>query len=62
SLGGPDALWNLTAVCEEHHRDFIHRGRIRLTGCAPDNLLWELGCRPGKPPLMRLRGDVYLQK
>ena len=37
------------------------RGRIRVEGSAPDNLVWELGCRPGRPPLMRLRGGVYLQ-
>ncbi|HYC00921.1 MAG TPA: HNH endonuclease signature motif containing protein [Candidatus Limnocylindrales bacterium] len=62
SLGGPDFSWNLTCVCEEHHGDFIHRGFIRVDGCAPDGLIWELGCRAGKPPLMRLRGDVYLWK
>ncbi len=59
SHGGPDFASNLTAVCDEHHREFIHRGTIRVHGRAPDDLTWELGCRPGKPPLMRLRGDVY---
>jgi hypothetical protein len=58
SKGGPDFDWNLTSVCEEHHRA-IHRGEIRVSGRAPDGLVWELGCRPGRPPLMRLRGEVY---
>jgi hypothetical protein len=62
SHGGPDDAWNLTAVCDEHHRHFIHAGRIRVNGRAPDDLVWELGCRPGKAPLMRLRGEVYLYK
>ncbi len=59
SHGGPDFAWNLTAVCDQHHREFIHRGSIRVRGHAPDGLVWELGCRPGQPPLMRLRGEVY---
>jgi hypothetical protein len=58
SKGGPDFDWNLTSVCEEHHRG-IHRGEINVRGRAPDRLVWELGCRPGLPPLMRLRGEVY---
>lgn len=61
SLGGPDFDWNLTAVCEDHHRA-IHRGDIHVTGRAPDGLLWELGCRSGHRPLLRLRGDVYLKE
>ncbi len=62
SLGGTDDEWNLIAVCGEHHREFIHTGRIHVTGHAPDALIWELGCRPGRMPLLRLRGDVYLYK
>jgi hypothetical protein len=58
SKGGPDFDWNLTSVCEEHHRA-IHRGEIRVRGRAPDGLVWELGCRPSGRPLVRLRGDVY---
>ncbi|HYC54456.1 MAG TPA: HNH endonuclease signature motif containing protein [Candidatus Binatia bacterium] len=62
SHGGSDDGWNLVAVCNEHHREYIHLGVIHVEGCAPDALLWELGCRSGQPPLMRLRGDVYLYK
>ena len=58
SKGGPDFDWNLTSVCEDHHRA-IHRGEIRVSGRAPNGLVWELGCRPGGRPLARLRGDVY---
>ena len=29
--GGPDLDWNLSSVCEEHHRA-IHRGEIRVRG------------------------------
>jgi hypothetical protein len=58
SRGGPDFDWNLTSVCDEHHRA-IHRGEIGVRGRAPDRLTWELGCRPDGPPLMRLRGEVY---
>jgi hypothetical protein len=58
SKGGPDWSWNLTSVCEKHHRS-IHLGDIRVHGRAPDKLVWELGCRPGRAPLLRLRGDVY---
>ncbi|MFN2376152.1 MAG: hypothetical protein ABR538_06425 [Candidatus Binatia bacterium] len=62
SHGGPDDAWNLTAVCDDHHRHFIHFGRIHVKGRAPDGLVWELGCRPGRMPLLRLRGEVYLYK
>ncbi|HEY2774672.1 MAG TPA: HNH endonuclease signature motif containing protein [Candidatus Binatia bacterium] len=62
SRGGPDDAWNLTAVCDEHHRAFIHRGCIHVHGSAPNALLWQLGCRAGERPLLRLRGDVYLAK
>jgi hypothetical protein len=62
SRGGPDFTWNLTSVCDEHHRAFIHSGTIRVHGRAPDSLVWELGCRPGHKPLLRLRGDVYLDR
>ncbi|MFN2376552.1 MAG: hypothetical protein ABR538_08435, partial [Candidatus Binatia bacterium] len=57
-----DDAWNLTAVCDDHHRHFIHAGRIHVKGRAPDDLVWELGCRTGRTPLLRLRGEVYLYK
>jgi hypothetical protein len=34
---------------------------VRCTGRAPDALVFELGVRPGAPPLLRARsGDVLL--
>ncbi len=62
SRGGPDFPWNLTAVCDDHHHAFIHRGYIHVNGRAPNHLIWEVGCRSGGSPLMRLCGDVYLEK
>jgi len=43
SRGGSDDPSNLTSVCATHHLQGIHRGRIRVTGKAPDQLRWELG-------------------
>jgi hypothetical protein len=50
SHGGKDTKENEIAVCRAHHRG-IHRGYIRVTGTAPDNLVWRLGVRRGYPPL-----------
>jgi hypothetical protein len=46
SQGGKTIKENEIAVCRAHHRG-IHRGYIRVTGTAPDKLVWELGVRPG---------------
>jgi len=37
----------------------IHAGVVRVEGTAPDGLLWEVGCAPGREPLMRRYGDRY---
>lgn len=42
SQGGPDDPWNLTGVCAAHHL-CIHSGWVRVSGRAPDRLVWELG-------------------
>jgi hypothetical protein len=44
SHGGPDDLWNRTAVCAAHHQRAVHAviGRIRIRGRAPDELRYEL--------------------
>ena len=44
SQGGPDDAWNLTGVCAAHHL-CIHSGWVRVSGRAPDQLVWELGER-----------------
>ena len=43
-----------------HHLRGIHQGRVRAWGTAPDDVTWELGVRPGRAPLLRLHGDVYV--
>jgi hypothetical protein len=44
SHGGPDDLWNRTALCVAHHQRSVHEGigRIRIRGRAPDELRFEL--------------------
>ncbi|HZY02966.1 MAG TPA: HNH endonuclease signature motif containing protein, partial [Anaeromyxobacteraceae bacterium] len=43
SQGGTDDPWNIVGVCVAHHLHCIHRGWVRLSGRAPDQLVWELG-------------------
>src|SRR4051812_29420406 len=43
SRGGSDDLSNMTSLCASHHLQGVHMGRIRVSGCAPDRLHWELG-------------------
>src|SRR5690349_15817862 len=45
SQGGTDDEWNLVSLCASHHLNGIHGGRIRVTGRAPDKLVWEFGLR-----------------
>jgi hypothetical protein len=59
SQGGGNARDNRITVCAAHHLHGIHEGIVRVNGLAPHELLWELGCAPGKEPLMRLRGDRH---
>jgi hypothetical protein len=51
SHGGGDGGENLVAVCAGHHLIGIHKGYIHVSGRAPDQLVWELGVRPGHAPL-----------
>jgi len=46
SQGGTDDPENLVGVCAAHHLHCIHRGWVRVSGRAPDRLVWELGERP----------------
>jgi len=43
-LGGHEDE-NLVGMCACHHLRGIHLGYIRVTGFAPDGLVWELGGR-----------------
>ncbi len=45
SQGGSDDPSNLISLCAAHHLHGIHGGRMRVTGTAPDNLVWEFGLR-----------------
>jgi len=47
SHGGGDDDGNLTGMCAPHHLRGIHGGRLRVSGTAPDRLVWELA--NGKP-------------
>jgi len=54
SRHGPDDASNLVSLCAGHHRAALHgAGGLRVSGKAPDALLWEL-------PIGRLGGDVHL--
>jgi hypothetical protein len=59
SRGGGNGRDNRIAVCAAHHLRGIHAGHVRAAGEAPHAVTWELGVRAGKPPLLRLVGDVY---
>jgi hypothetical protein len=42
SRGGGDEDANLTTLCAAHHQRGVHGGAIRITGHAPDGLVFEL--------------------
>jgi 5-methylcytosine-specific restriction endonuclease McrA len=50
SRGGTDDPWNQTGMCPPHHLHCLHNGWIRVTGRAPDALVWELPAPPGPFP------------
>jgi hypothetical protein len=59
SAGGSNDEGNRTALCAFHHLRGVHAGRLRCTGLAPGGLTWQIGIRPGVPPLTTYRsGDV----
>ena len=60
SRGGENSRDNRTAVCAWHHLRGIHRGVVKVSGRAPDDLVWEIGVRRGRPPLLRTHGECYL--
>ncbi len=60
SAGGDNSRENRVTVCAWHHLRGIHLGRIRAHGMAPHAIIWEIGLRRGRPPLMRTVGDRYL--
>jgi hypothetical protein len=61
SRGGSDALENRVLLCAFHHQRCLHAGRMRVTGTAPDGLLFELGLRGDGAPLASYRsGDLLV--
>ncbi|MEN8160869.1 MAG: hypothetical protein ABFS41_12420, partial [Myxococcota bacterium] len=61
SAGGSDAQANRITLCAFHHQHCLHAGLLGIRGRAPDGLVFELGLRPGAPPLARYRsGGVSL--
>ncbi|MGH7287579.1 MAG: hypothetical protein ACREI8_06120 [Myxococcota bacterium] len=42
SAGGSEDDANLTTLCAAHHQRGAHAGVIRITGRAPDGLVFEL--------------------
>ena len=61
SAGGSHAPENRVTLCAFHHQRCLHAGLLRVRGRAPDALVFELGVRPGAPPLVRYRsGDIAL--
>jgi hypothetical protein len=59
SRGGGNEQANRVPVCAAHHLNGIHGGVIRASGRAPDDVVWELGVRTGRPPLLVLHGERY---
>jgi hypothetical protein len=53
SAGGSDALANRTTLCAWHHLRGVHARRVRCLGRAPEGLVFELGLRTGRAPLVR---------
>jgi hypothetical protein len=53
SAGGSDELANRTTLCAWHHLRGVHAARVRCTGTAPGGLIFELGLRAGREPLLR---------
>ena len=54
---------NRITVCVFHHQRCLHVGLMRIQGRAPEGLVFELGLRPGGPPLVRYRsGDIEVAR
>ena len=57
SHGGSNHPWNLLTLCFMDHKYEVHAGHAKLSGRAPQALLWHLGCRPATEPYLILRGE-----
>ncbi|MDJ0848580.1 MAG: hypothetical protein QNK04_09400 [Myxococcota bacterium] len=62
SRGGDDEEVNRLTLCAFHHQRCVHAELLRVAGRAPDALVFEMGLRPGAPPLLRYRsGDIEIR-
>jgi len=52
SQGGATDEKNETSLCKAHEQQCVHNRSVLVTGEAPHNLRWQLGVRPGYPPLL----------
>jgi len=43
SRRGGGRAWNLLTLCVAHHQYLVHAGLVRITGRAPDRLVFEMG-------------------
>jgi len=53
AAGGSDDLGNRTTLCAWHHLRGVHAARVSCRGTAPGGLVFELGLRSGREPLLR---------
>ena len=56
SAGGGDEESNLVSLCAAHHLHGVHAGYVRVSGRAPDALVWELGIGYDGAPLQVFGG------
>jgi hypothetical protein len=50
---------NRITLCAFHHQRCLHVGLMRISGQAPEGLVFELGLRSGASPLVRYRsGEI----
>ena len=53
---------NLTTLCSGHHLGLLHEGKMRCTGRAPDDLMWEMGIEPGRGPFLVFKGETLVSE
>jgi len=59
---GSDDLGNRTTLCAWHHLRGVHAARVSCRGTAPGGLVFELGLRAGREPLLRYAPGELLSR
>jgi len=54
--GAVRSMSNLISLCVGHHLGLLHDGKMRCSGRAPDELVWEMGTEPGRDPFLVYEG------